>query len=83
MRVFLGQETRRRMQYENKTRAENNAIFVARDCLVEATFLKSRCQTRYLVVGSRNSEKIVVLFIPRRFNRCLLCLRETNQIALR
>jgi len=35
MKVFLAQEMRRRMQYENKTRAENNAIFVARDCLVD------------------------------------------------
>ena len=35
MKVFLAQETRRRMQYENKTRAENNAIFVARDCLAD------------------------------------------------
>ena len=48
MKVFLAQETRRRMQYENKTRAENNAIFVARDRLtLSIRHLKSRRQRRY------------------------------------
>ena len=35
MKVFLAQEMCRRMQYENKMRAENNVIFVACDCLVD------------------------------------------------
>ena len=35
MKVFLAQEMCRRMQYENKMHAENNAIFVAHDYLVD------------------------------------------------